>query len=286
MKLIRFGAVGKEKPGIVNKEGKQIDVSSFGEDYTPEFFASDGINRLAAWLNENAGTCPVVGEDQRLGPPIAQSGKLLCIGLNYAAHAKESGMEIPKSPVLFGKATSAICGPFDDVIIPKGSEKTDWEVELAVVIGKRANYVNESEALDYIAGYMVHNDVSERAFQLEHGGQWIKGKSADTFAPLGPWLVTKDEVQDPNNLHLWLKLNGEMLQDSTTSDFVFNIQHLVSYLSQYMSLMPGDIISTGTPAGVGLGLNPQRYLKPGDVMELGVEGLGISKQTAVAYAGK
>lgn len=283
MKLIRFGVTGQEQPGVVNDKGQRIDVSAFGEDYTPGFFNNNGIERLAQWLKENENKCPVVSEDVRHGSPLALPGKLLCIGLNYAAHAKESGMEIPKSPVLFGKAISAICGPFDDVIIPKNSEKTDWEVELAVVIGKRANYINQEDALDYVAGYMVHNDVSERAFQLEHGGQWIKGKSADTFAPLGPWLVTKDEIADPNNLRLWLKLNGDILQDSSTSDFVFNIQYLVSYLSQYMSLMPGDIISTGTPAGVGLGLKPPRYLKPGDVMELGVEGLGVSKQTAVAY---
>ncbi|MCL4109246.1 UNVERIFIED_CONTAM: hypothetical protein GTU68_063014 [Idotea baltica] len=194
-------------------------------------------------------------------------------------------MEIPTAPVLFGKATSAICGPFDDVIIPKGSQKSDWEVELAVVIGKKASHVSKEDALDYVAGYMTHNDVSERAFQLEHGGQWIKGKSCDTFAPLGPWMVTKDEIKDPNNLRLWLKLNGKMLQDSNTSDFVFNIQYVVSYLSEYMSLMPGDIISTGTPAGVGLGLTPPTFLKPGDVMELEVEGLGTSKQTAIAFPG-
>lgn len=284
MKLVRFGTIGKEKPGIISN-GKRIDVSAFGEDYSPSFFATDGISRLSDWLQVRLQDCPVISEDERLGPPITQSGKLLCVGLNYAAHAKESGMEIPKSPVLFGKATSSICGPFDHVMIPKGSQKTDWEVELAVVIGKRANYVSEAEASDHIAGYMVHNDVSERAFQLEHGGQWIKGKSADTFAPIGPWLVTRDEVPDPNNLHLWLKLNGETLQDSSTADFVFNVQYLVSYISQYMSLMPGDIISTGTPAGVGLGLNPPRYLKPGDVMELGVELLGVSRQTAVAYPG-
>ncbi|MCB0664590.1 MAG: fumarylacetoacetate hydrolase family protein [Saprospiraceae bacterium] len=283
MKLIRFGAHGNENPGVLDGNGQRIDVSGFGEDYTPAFFASDGLKRLSDWLEKNADKCPVVSPDQRHAAPVTQSGKLICVGLNYAAHAKESGMEIPKSPVLFGKATSSICGPYDSVVIPKGSVKTDWEVELAIVIGKRANYVSRENAFEYIAGYMVHNDVSERAFQLEHGGQWIKGKSADTFAPLGPWLVTKDEVGDPNNLHLWLKLNGETLQDSSTSDFVFNTQYLVSYISQYMSLMPGDIISTGTPAGVGLGLNPQRYLKPGDVMELGVEGLGVSKQTAVAY---
>ena len=285
MKLVRFGNVGEEKPGVIDSSGKRRDVSGFGEDYDPAFFAKEGIKRLQAWLEKNEDTCPIVDESVRYGAPLTQSGKLLCIGLNYAAHARESGMDIPASPVLFGKATSAICGPFDDVTIPKGSFKTDWEVELAVVIGKRANYVSEAEALDYVAGYMTHNDVSERAFQLEHGGQWIKGKSADTFAPLGPWLVTKDEVADPNNLNLWLTLNGEKLQDSTTADFVFNVQYVIAYLSQYMSLLPGDIISTGTPSGVGLGLKPPRFLKPGDVMELEVKGLGVSKQTAVAYQG-
>lgn len=285
MKLVRFGEINQEQPGVINTAGKRIDVSAFGEDYTPAFFANDGINRLRSWLASHEANCPVVGDQVRYGAPLTQSGKLLCIGLNYAAHARESGMDTPTSPVLFGKATSAICGPFDDVIIPKGSLKTDWEVELAVVIGKKANYVSEAEALEYVAGYMTHNDVSERAFQLEHGGQWIKGKSADTFAPLGPWLVTKDEVADPNNLNLWLTVNGEKLQDSTTADFVFNVQYVISYLSQYMSLMPGDIISTGTPSGVGLGLKPPRFLKPGDVMELEVAGLGVSKQTAVAYKG-
>ena len=285
MKLVRFGRAGAEQPGIINHSGQRIDVSAFGEDYTPTFFASDGLQRLESWVSQNLQHCPVVDDTMRHGAPLAQPGKLLCVGLNYAAHARESGMDIPSSPVLFGKATSAICGPFDEVIIPKGSQKTDWEVELAIVIGKRANYISQEHALEYIAGYMLHNDVSERAFQLEHGGQWIKGKSADTFAPLGPWLVTSDEIADPNNLKLWLKVNGQTLQESTTADFVFNTQYLVSYISQYMSLMPGDIISTGTPSGVGLGLKPPRFLQPGDVMELGVEGLGISRQTAIKYPG-
>jgi 2-keto-4-pentenoate hydratase/2-oxohepta-3-ene-1,7-dioic acid hydratase in catechol pathway len=285
MKLVRFGEPGAENPGIIDQAGKRIDVSAFGEDYTPAFFASEGLSRLSAWLEKHQQDCPVVADGVRYGTPLTQPGKLLCVGLNYAAHARESGMDIPKAPVLFGKATSAICGPFDDVIIPKGSEKTDWEVELAIVIGKRANYVSQESAMDYIAGYLIHNDISERAFQLEHGGQWIKGKSADTFAPLGPWLVTKDEITDPNNLRLWLKVNGQLLQDSSTADFVFNTQYLVSYISQYMSLMPGDIISTGTPSGVGLGLKPPRYLQPGDIMELSVEGLGVARQTALEYMG-
>ncbi len=284
MKLIRFGNKGQEKPGI-EKDGERIDVSAFGEDYDQHFFGSNGPSRLRDWLSGHEGQCPVIPDGVRIGPPIASPGKIICIGLNYAAHARESGLEIPTTPIIFAKATSAICGPFDDVIIPKGSEKTDWEVELAIVIGKKASYVSKEDAMDHVAGYVLHNDVSERAFQLEHGGQWVKGKSCDTFAPLGPWMVTKDDIDDPNDLRLWLKVNGEKLQDSTTADFVFNTQHLVSYLSQYMSLLPGDIISTGTPSGVGLGFDPPRYLKPGDVMELGIDGLGVSRQTAVAYGG-
>ncbi|RXG32184.1 fumarylacetoacetate hydrolase family protein [Leeuwenhoekiella marinoflava] len=283
MKLIRFGELNNEKPGVQLADTTKIDVSEFGEDYTEQFFETDGLNRLEKWLNENQSSCKVLPENTRLGSPIARPSKLVCVGLNYAKHAAESGMDLPKEPVLFFKATSSIVGPYDTVVIPKGSTKTDWEVELAVVIGKKASYVSESEALDYVAGYVLHNDVSERAFQLEREGQWVKGKSCDTFAPLGPFLATKDEVKDPNNLHLWLKLNGKTMQDSTTSDLVFNIQEVVSYISQFMTLLPGDVISTGTPFGVGLGLKPPLYLKQGDVMELGVEGLGISKQEVVAY---
>ena len=218
-----------------------------------------------------------------MGAPISKPGKIVCIGLNYIKHAEESGSEIPKEPVVFFKATSSLTGPFDPVVIPKNSKKTDWEVELAVIIGKKASYVSQEEAMDYVAGYAVHNDVSEREYQLERGGQWVKGKSCDTFAPLGPYFVTKDEISDPHNLRLWLKLNGEKLQDGNTKDFIFNIPYVVSYLSQFMSLHPGDVISTGTPEGVGLGFTPPRYLKPGDVMELGIDGLGESRQTAVAY---
>ncbi len=283
MKLIRFGNLNEEKPGVF-EEGQRLDVSAFCRDFDRAFFSSGGIERLRSWLEQNRTTCPVVSDDVRAGSPVPLPSKFLCVGLNYAAHAEESGVEIPTSPVLFSKATSAVCGPYDDVVIPKGSEKTDWEVELAIVIGKKASYVSEAEALDYVAGYVLHNDVSERAFQLEHGGQWVKGKSADTFAPLGPWLVTKEEIDDPNNLRLWLKVNDHLMQDSSTSDFVFNVQHLVSYISQYMSLWPGDVISTGTPSGVGFGLKPQRYLQPGDVMELGVEGLGVSRQQVRGYA--
>jgi len=283
MKLIRFGAVGKERPGVQLENGTRLDVSGFGQDYTEAFFGNDRISKLKTWLVENQKNCPIIDDSIRLGPPLCRPSKIVCVGLNYAKHAKEAGMDIPSEPVLFFKATSAIVGPNDDLIIPKGSEKTDWEVELAVVIGKKASYVSEENALDYVAGYVLHNDYSERAFQLEKEGQWVKGKSCDTFAPLGPFIATADEIKDPNNLNLWLKLNGEIMQDSNTSDFVFNIQKVVSYISEFMTLLPGDIISTGTPFGVGLGLDPQRYLKPGDVVELGIEGLGSSKQTAKAY---
>ena len=234
-------------------------------------------------MEKNHENCPKVGDDVRLGPPLSRPSKIVCVGLNYVKHAAESGMDIPEEPVLFFKASSAIVGPNDPIVIPKGSEKTDWEVELAVVIGKKASYVTEEDAFDHIAGYVLHNDVSERAYQLERSGQWVKGKSCDTFAPIGPFIATPDEIGNPNNLNLWLKLNGEEMQNSSTSDFIFNIQHVVSYISQFMTLLPGDIISTGTPFGVGLGLTPPRYLKEGDVVELGIEGLGVSKQTCIAY---
>ena len=283
MKLIRFGAINEEKPGVLLADGTKIDVSAFGQDYDEAFFGSNGINKLQAWLGANQNNCPVIGDDVRVGPPLSRPSKIVCVGLNYAKHAAESGMDIPEEPVLFFKASSAIVGPFDPIVIPKGSEKTDWEVELAVVIGQKASYVSKSEALNHVAGYVLHNDVSERAFQLERSGQWVKGKSCDTFAPIGPFIATPDEIGDPNNLNLWLKLNGEEMQNSSTSDFIFNIQHVVSYISQFMTLLPGDIISTGTPFGVGLGLTPPRYLKDGDVVELGIEGLGVSKQTCIAY---
>ncbi len=286
MKLIRFGEAGKEKPGIQLPNGTRIDVSGFAEDYTERFFETKGLERLEEWLKINQSKCEVIAEHVRLGSPICRPSKLVCIGLNYAKHAAEAGMKIPSEPVLFFKSTTAIVGPNDDVMIPKGSEKTDWEVELAVVIGKKASYISEDEVMDHIAGYVLHNDISERAFQIEKEGQWCKGKGCDTFAPLGPFLATKDEIKDPNNLHLWLKLNGIMMQDSSTSDFIFNIQQSISYISQFMTLLPGDVISTGTPFGVGLGLTPPLYLKPGDVMELGIEGLGVSKQNVVAYSGK
>lgn len=283
MKLIRFGQPGKEKPGILTSEGKRLDVSAFGEDFDEHFFEKNSLKRLSVWLKKHAAECPVVPPETRLGPPIGRPSKIVCIGLNYAAHARESGMELPKEPVVFFKSTTAICGPNDDLIIPKGSEKTDWEVELAVVIGQKASYVEVSEAMGYVAGYCLHNDYSERSFQLERSGQWVKGKSCDTFAPLGPFLATPDEIADPHDLRLWLKVNGETMQDSRTSDFVFNIPTVISHLSQFMTLLPGDVISTGTPFGVGLGLKPPRYLAPGDVVELGIDGLGEQRQLARAY---
>lgn len=284
MKLIRFGALGKEIPGVQLQEGTRLDVSQFIQDYDEAFFGTGGIEKLKVWLEKNKDHCPKVPDTVRLGAPMARPSKIICVGLNYAKHAEESGMEPPKEPVLFFKASSAIVGPYDDIRLPKGSTKTDWEVELAIVIGKKASYVSESEALTHVAGYVLHNDVSERAFQIERSGQWVKGKSCDTFAPLGPYIATADEIKDPNNLRLWLKLNGKRVQDSSTSDFIFNIQQVISYISQFMTLLPGDIISTGTPSGVGLGFDPPTYLTPGDEVELGVEGLGVSKQKVVAYS--
>ena len=283
MKLIRFGEVGQEKPGVQLANGTKLDVSAFGTDYNEAFFGNEGIERLSAWLEENQSSCPEVDDSIRLGTPLTRPSKIVCVGLNYAQHAAESGMDVPEHPVLFFKATSALVGPNDDIVIPKGSTKTDWEVELSIVIGKKASYVDEENALDHVAGYVLHNDVSERAFQLELSGQWVKGKSCDTFSPVGPFIATKDEIEDPNNLNLWLKLNGKIMQNSSTSDFIFNVQHVISHISQFMTLLPGDVISTGTPFGVGLGLTPPMYLKPGDVIELGIEGLGISKQNVVAY---
>ena len=283
MKLIRFGEINKEKPGVILPDGTKIDVSKFVNDYDEQFFGNQGIEKLNKWLEKNYDSCPVIDNDNRLGSPLFRPSKIVCVGLNYAKHAKESGMDVPEEPVLFFKASSAIIGPYDSITIPKGSEKSDWEVELAVVIGNKASYVSEKDALSHIAGYVLHNDVSERSFQLERSGQWVKGKSCDTFAPIGPFITTPDEIGDPNNLNLWLKLNGEEMQNSNTSDFIFNIQQVVSYISQFMTLLPGDIISTGTPFGVGLGLNPPRYLKDGDVIELGIDGLGVSKQICKAY---
>ena len=283
MKLIRFGKRDSEKPGVLLEDATRLDVSAFGSDFDESFFGNEGPSKLEEWLKKNQANCPKVADEIRWGSPLCRPSKLVCVGLNYAKHAEESGMEAPKEPVLFFKATSAIVGPYDPIVIPKGSQKTDWEVELAVVIGKKASYVSEEEALNHVVGYVLHNDVSERAFQLERSGQWVKGKSCDTFAPLGPFIATANEVDNPNNLNLWLKLNGVMMQNSNTSDFIFNIQQVVSYISQFMTLLPGDIISTGTPFGVGLGMDPPLYLKAGDEVELGIEGLGISKQRCISF---
>jgi 2,4-didehydro-3-deoxy-L-rhamnonate hydrolase len=282
MKLIRWTNGNKVSTGIIINE-EYYDTSSFGEDYNEEFFASEGLNRLKKFVEGKKDQLPKLSKDVRLASPIARPSKIVCIGLNYADHAKETNAQVPKEPIIFFKSTTAVVGPNDDVIIPKNSTKTDWEVELAVVIGKKASYIDEAEALDYVAGYCLHNDLSEREFQIERGGQWVKGKSCDTFAPLGPFLATQDEISDIDNLRLWLKVNGKTMQDGTTANLIFKIPFLVSYLSQFMTLLPGDIISTGTPAGVGLGMNPQVYLKPGDVVELGIEGLGSAKQNLKAY---
>ena len=284
MKLIRFYKNDTITPGIICKDcsNTAVDCSTFGEDWNESFFETDGLKRLLDFLIANRSELPESKLDEvKLAPAVARPSKIVCIGLNYAKHAAESGMEVPSEPIIFFKATSAWAGPNDDIVIPKNSDKTDWEVELAVVIGKKAKYVSEENALDYVAGYAVHNDYSERAWQLEMGGQWVKGKSADTYAPFGPYLATTDEISDPNNLNLWLKLNGEKIQDSSTNDFIFNVQQVISYLSNFMTLLPGDVISTGTPAGVGLGFDPPRYLQAGDSVELGIEGLGIQKQTAI-----
>jgi 2,4-diketo-3-deoxy-L-fuconate hydrolase len=282
MKLIRYGQPGQEKPGVILHD-QRYDASAFGEDYNEAFFASDGLARLAQFLKENDGNLPQLNDSERLGPPVARPSKILCIGLNYADHARETGATPPPEPVLFMKSTTAYVGPFDDLVIPKNSAKTDWEVELAVVIGKKASYIEEADAHEYIAGYALHNDVSEREFQLERSGTWDKGKGCDTFAPVGPFMATADEIGDVDNLRLWLTVNGQMMQDGTTANLIFKIPFLISYLSQFMTLLPGDIISTGTPAGVGLGMKPPVYLQPGDVVELGIDGLGTSRQTVKAY---
>ena len=279
MKLIRYGAAGNEKPGLF-KEGKYFDTSNLFADYDEEFFASGGLEKLIQLVVK--GSLPEV-MIERLGCPVKQPSKIVCIGLNYSDHAKETGATPPTEPVIFLKSTTAIIGPNDAVRIPRGSEKTDWEVELAVVIGKKASYVEKERAMDYVVGYCLHNDISERAFQLEMGGTWDKGKGCDTFAPIGPWLVTKDEIPDVHRLRLWLKLNGKIMQDGSSSNLIFDIPTLVSYTSCFMTLLPGDIISTGTPAGVGLGMKPNLYLKAGDIMELGIDGLGESKQKLIAY---
>ena len=282
MKLIRFGEIGKEKPGILIGD-KRLDVSSVVDDYNESFFENNGLDKLSAAIIGN-NSFPEVSQNIRLGSPVARPSKIICIGLNYVDHCIETNAPIPQEPIIFFKSTTALCGPDDAVVIPKNSIKTDWEVELAFVMSKKASYVEESDAMNYVAGYCLHNDYSERAFQLERGGQWAKGKGCDTFAPLGPFLATIDEVKDVNNLSMWLSVNGKKYQNSNTSNLVFKIPFLVHYLSQFMTLLPGDVISTGTPPGVGLGIKPDPvFLKKGDVVELGIEGLGSSKQLAVAY---
>lgn len=285
MKLIRFGEKGQEKPGAILKDGSRIDASAIASDYDEEFFAGGGLKKLESWLSSNAGSAPRVAPSVRLGSAVCRPSKIVCIGLNYRDHAAETKAEPPKEPVLFFKATTSLVGPNDPLMMPKNSSKVDWEVELAVVIGKRALYVLKEKALDYVAGYVLHNDYSERSFQLEHGGQWVKGKSADTFAPLGPFLATPDEVRNVGNLPMWLKVNGQFRQKSSTANMIFDVATLVSYVSQFMTLLPGDVISTGTPAGVGLGMKTPVYLQAGDVVDLGIDGLGESRQQVIAYDG-
>jgi 2-keto-4-pentenoate hydratase/2-oxohepta-3-ene-1,7-dioic acid hydratase in catechol pathway len=278
MKLMRVGEAGSEKPALLDADGKIRDLSGHVADIGGEAITPSGLAKIAAI---DPKSLPEIAPG-RIGACVAGTGKFICIGLNYSDHAAETGATVPSEPIIFMKATSAIVGPNDNVIIPRGSEKTDWEVELGVVIGKTAKYVTEAEALDYVAGYCVSNDVSERAFQTERSGQWTKGKSCDTFGPIGPWLVTKDEIPEPQNLGMWLTVNGQKMQNGSSKTMVYGVAFLVSYLSQFMSLHPGDVISTGTPPGVGMGLKPPRYLKNGDVVELGIEGLGTQKQTFVA----
>jgi len=285
MLLIRHGQPDNEKPGII-LDGKQYDASAFNEDYNEKFFATDGLRRLKTFIDQNKAKLPELAKDTRLGAPIARPSKIVCIGLNYIDHAKETNATPPPEPVIFMKSTTALVGPNDDIVIPKNSKKTDWEVELALVIGKKASYVEESEALQYVAGYCLHNDVSEREFQIERSGTWDKGKGCDTFAPMGPWLATADEIPDPHQLRLWLTVNDKKMQDGNTSNFIFNIPFLIAYTSQFMTLLPGDVISTGTPAGVGLGMKPNVYLQPGDIVQLGIDHLGQARQNVKAYAAK
>ena len=278
MKLVRFGAAGDENPGVIDEHGNLRDLSAYIEDITAQNLSDEKLSELS---KINLNTLPIMDKSTRLGPCVSGVGKFICIGLNYADHAKEAGMEVPREPVIFMKATSAICGPTDPILLPRGSVKTDWEVELAVVIGKKAKYVEREDAMSYVAGYAASNDISERAYQLEGSGHWTKGKSCDSFGPLGPYLVTKDEIPDPQNLSMWLSVNDQKMQDGSTSTMVYGVAFLIHYISQFMSLMPGDIISTGTPPGVGLGMTPPAYLKPGDIVTLGVEGLGEHNQTVI-----
>jgi 2-keto-4-pentenoate hydratase/2-oxohepta-3-ene-1,7-dioic acid hydratase in catechol pathway len=284
MKLIRFGEPGQEKPGVLLKNGSRIDASALAPDYDEAFFGGGGLSKLDSWLQKEAASAPHVAPSVRLGSPVCRPSKIICIGLNYRDHAAETKAEAPKEPVLFFKATTSLMGPNDDLVRPRNASKVDWEVELAVIMGKKALYVAKEDALNHVAGFALHNDYSERNFQLERGGQWVKGKSADTFAPLGPFLATPDEIPNVGNLPMWLKVNGQLRQNSSTSNMIFDVATLVSYVSQFMTLLPGDVISTGTPAGVGLGMNPPTYLQAGDVVELGIEGLGESRQKVKDYA--
>lgn len=284
MKLIRFGEFEKEKPGVIMND-KWLDVSEFITDYDERFFEEEGLLQLKKILSEKQKNLKPINKNTRLGSPVARPSKIICIGLNYIDHAKETGAAIPLEPIIFFKSTTSLCGPFDDVVIPKNSKKTDWEVELALVISKKASYIEEKNAMDYVAGYCLHNDYSEREFQLERGGQWVKGKSCDSFAPLGPFLATTDEIEDANNLKMWLSVNGKTFQNSNTSNLIFKIPFLIHYISHFMTLLPGDVISTGTPPGVGLGIKPiPVYLRAGDKVELGIEGLGTQIQNAKNYA--
>ena len=283
MKLIRFGPAVTEQPGILDIAGVRRDASAFGEDWNEQFFERDGLARFAVWLATHEHQLPVVSSDVRWASCVARPSKIICVGLNYRDHATETGAAIPAEPILFGKSTSSLAGPYDNLTMPPGALKCDWEVELAIVVGRRATLVPEASAMDYVAGYALHNDYSERSYQMERGGQWIKGKSWDSFAPLGPWMATKDEIPDPHALTLSLSVNGERLQHSSTAQLIFGVPQLVSYISQFMTLLPGDVISTGTPAGVGLGFKPPRYLHHGDVVELSVDGLGTSTQRAVDW---
>ncbi len=282
MKLIRYGNPGQEKIGV-QIDDVNYDLSAFGGDYNEQFFEENGLARLEEFVKANEDKLIPVPAGTRLGSPVARPSKIICIGLNYRDHAEETGAKIPAEPIIFMKSTTSLNGPYDDIVIPRNSTKTDWEVELGIVMGKRASYVDEAEALDYIAGYVLHNDVSEREFQLERGGTWDKGKGCDTFAPIGPFLATKNEINDINNIRLWLKVNDKTFQDGNTSNLIFSVPYIISYVSQFMTLLPGDVISTGTPAGVGLGFNPPIYLKPGDVVELGADGVGTSRQVVKAY---
>ncbi|HEY2900997.1 MAG TPA: fumarylacetoacetate hydrolase family protein [Polyangia bacterium] len=281
MKLFRFGLPGKEKPGVIADDGALVDVSAFGQDYDEAFFGGDGLSRLRAWMEKNGSSAPRVGNDVRWGPAACRPSKIICVGLNYHEHAREQGVDPPKEPVLFLKATTAYCGPNDDLLLPRGSKKTDWEVELGVVIGKKAAYVSKADALSHVAGYVLINDYSEREYQMERGGQWDKGKGCDTFAPVGPFIATADTV-DTASLKMWLKVNGVSKQNGSTADMIFDVRTLVSYTSEFMTLLPGDLISTGTPPGVGAFAKPPQFLNAGDIVELGIEGLGHSRQRVVA----